>query len=155
MNNEAYTVEYPVKDECQSHWRWGEITELPACRADATTARELLAIARRHLGPDAIVEIGDGLGRDVLLELVCHHCDRRERVVKPLHSLTETGARCPTCGNEREPRHTHQITGDEDFLDEPLCAIGIPPLHILPARAGDRYGFFELTGDEPQAMRVA
>jgi hypothetical protein len=47
---------------------------------------------------------------------------------------------------------THNLTGDEDFLDRTLASVGVPPLHILRAHNAQEFRFYELTGDLPEAI---
>src|SRR6202142_3700716 len=53
--NEMHTTAYSARDDCESHWTYGDITELPA-RSERTTLADLLRIARAALGPDAMIE---------------------------------------------------------------------------------------------------
>jgi molybdopterin/thiamine biosynthesis adenylyltransferase len=145
--NDSYLIEYPLKPDCLSHWVWSDIIELPEHRASTTTARELLEIARRELGPDAVLEFTDGMGRDIVTTLHCSACQTETEQLKPLYRVTETDAICPTCGETRQPLFTHTVRGDERFLDHTLSDLGIPPLHIIAARNGESYCFLELTGD--------
>jgi len=43
MVNEMHTTAYSPRDDCGSHWNYGEITELPA-RAERTTLVDLLRV---------------------------------------------------------------------------------------------------------------
>jgi hypothetical protein len=47
---------------------------------------------------------------------------------------------------------THEILGNENFLNHTLASVGVPPLHILRARNAREYRFYELTGDLPEAL---
>lgn len=147
MTNESYLTEYPERADCPSHWTWDAIVELPDCTSAGTTLGELWTIARDHLGSDAVLELSEGLGRDFVTYLICPRCATATPVYRPHHSISWAGGLCPACGQPRQPELVHAFSGDEDFLDLPLAAIGIPPLHIIPARSGPEYAFFELTGD--------
>lgn len=147
LTNDAYLTEYPVKEECQSHWIWEDIVELENCRADSTTLGELLEIVRQQMGPEAAIEFVGGLGRDYVIALECESCHTRTEVHRPRHRVSSDEGECPECGADRKPILTHIITGKEDFLDEALQEVGIPPLHIVAARNGLNYRYFELTGD--------
>jgi hypothetical protein len=56
------------------------------------------------------------------------------------------------CGVLRETSLTHVITGEEKFLHRTLASVGVPPLHIIRAHNGSEYRFYELTGDEDDAL---
>lgn len=147
LANDTYLTEYEVKKECQSHWIWEDIIELEDCRADSTTLGDLLEIAREQMGAETIIEFVDGLGRDYIVALQCRTCNTTTEVHRPLHQVTWNDGICPECGEIRQPVMTHTVTGEEDFLEKTLREIGIPPLHIVAARNGLNYRYFELTGD--------
>ncbi len=135
------------REDCESHWTYGEITELPA-RAERTTLDDLLRIARADLGTEAVIE----LDQELITSLSCPVCHTVEQVLKPLSSVSFEAGHCPTCGTLRETELTHVITGEENFLHRTLSNVGVPPLHILRAHNGQEYRFYELTGDLPEAL---
>jgi molybdopterin/thiamine biosynthesis adenylyltransferase/DNA-binding transcriptional regulator YhcF (GntR family) len=147
MVNEMHTTAYVARPDCESHWTYGEIIELPA-RAERTTLEDMLRIARADLGPEAIIE----LDQELITSLKCSTCHTVERVLKPLSAVSFEAGHCPTCGNLRETELTHVITGEENYLYRSLSFIGVPPLHILRAHNGQDYRFYELTGDLPDAL---
>lgn len=147
MVNDMHTTAYVPRDDCQSHWTYGEITELPA-RAEHTTLADLLRIARADLGPDAMIE----LDQELITSLECPNCNTTEQILKPLNDVTFEAGHCPTCGLLRETTLTHMISGEENFLHRTLASVGVPSLHILRAHNGVEYRFYELTGDLPDAL---
>jgi molybdopterin/thiamine biosynthesis adenylyltransferase/DNA-binding transcriptional regulator YhcF (GntR family) len=147
MVNEMHTTAYVPRDDCESHWTYGEITELPA-RAERTTLDDLLRIARADLGMEALIE----LDQELIISLSCPVCHTIEQVLKPLNMVSFEAGHCPTCGTLRETNLTHMITGEENFLHRTLANVGVPPLHILRAHNGQEYRFYELTGDLPEAL---
>ncbi len=147
MVNDMHTTAYVPREDCQSHWTYGEITELPA-RAEHTTLGDLLRIARADLGPDAMIE----LDQELIVSLQCPNCNTTEQILRPLSEVTFEAGHCPTCGILRESNLTHIITGEEDFLHRTLASVGVPPLHILRVHNGVEYRFYELTGDLPDAL---
>ncbi len=147
LTNEMHTTAYVPREECESHWAYGEITELPA-RAERSTLQDLLRIARSDLGQDAVIE----LDQELVISLECPNCHTLEQVLRPMSEITFEAGHCPTCGILRDAQFTHVITGDENFLHRTLSSVGIPPLHILRAQNGLEYRFYELTGDLPEAL---
>jgi adenylyltransferase/sulfurtransferase len=147
MVNDMHTTAYVPRDDCQSHWTYGEITELPA-RAEHTTLADLLRIARADLGPDAMIE----LDQELITSLACPNCNTTEQILKPLNDVTFEAGHCPTCGILRETTLTHIISGEENFLHRTLASVGVPSLHILRVHNGVEYRFYELTGDLPDAL---
>jgi molybdopterin/thiamine biosynthesis adenylyltransferase/DNA-binding transcriptional regulator YhcF (GntR family) len=147
LTNHMHTTAYVPREECESHWTYGEITELPA-RAERTTLQDLLRIARSDLGEQAVIE----LDQELVTSLECPNCHTLEQIMKPMSEVTFEAGHCPTCGILRDAQFTHVITGDENFLHRTLSSVGVPPLHILRAQNGVEYRFYELTGDLPDAL---
>jgi molybdopterin/thiamine biosynthesis adenylyltransferase/DNA-binding transcriptional regulator YhcF (GntR family) len=145
--NEMHTTAYSAREDCESHWTYGDITELPA-RAERTTLADLLRIARADLGPDAMIE----LDQELITSLECPNCHTIDHVLKPLSAVSFEEAHCPTCGELRESTLTHIISGEENFLHRTLESVGVPALHIVRAHNGVQYRFYELTGDLPEAL---
>jgi adenylyltransferase/sulfurtransferase len=147
MTNEMHTSAYRIREDCESHWVYGEVTELPT-KASTTTLQDLLRIAQADLGPSASLE----LDQELVLSLHCPQCKTTERVLRPLSEVSFEAGHCPACGILRQTEMTHRITGEEDFLSRSLASVGIPPLHIVRAHNGQEYRFYELTGDLPEAL---
>lgn len=147
MVNEMHTTAYVPREDCESHWTYGEVTELPA-RAERTTLDDMLRIARADLGPEAVLD----LDQELITSLECPNCHTVEQVLRPLSEVSFEAGHCPTCGILRESELTHTIIGEENFLYRTLGSVGVPPLHILRAYNGEEYRFYELTGDLPEAL---
>jgi molybdopterin/thiamine biosynthesis adenylyltransferase/DNA-binding transcriptional regulator YhcF (GntR family) len=147
MVNEMHTTAYAPRQDCESHWTYGQITELPA-RAERTTLADLLRIARADLGPDALIE----LDQELITALTCPNGHSDGKVLRPLSEVSFEAAHCPTCGEFRQPTLTHTISGEEDFLHRTLSSVGVPSLHIIKAHNGVEYRFYELTGDLEDAL---
>ena len=147
MTNTMHTTSYVRREDCESHWTYGEIAELDK-RAEDTTLMELLQIARGDLGPDAIIE----LDQELVLALECRKCETIEEVMRPISEVSFDAAHCPGCGLVRRVEMTHVITGDEPFLHRTLVTLGVPPLHVIRSHNGQEYRFYELTGDLPETL---
>jgi adenylyltransferase/sulfurtransferase len=142
MVNQMHTASYRPREDCESHWIFGEISELPA-RSETTTMEELLRTARADLGQDAVIE----LDQELVLALDCPKCKTIEQILQPISEVSFESAHCPVCGTLRDTQMTHVITGEEPFLHRTLACLGVPPLHILRAYNTNEYRFYELTGD--------
>ena len=147
MVNHVHTTSYVRREDCESHWIYGEIIELEK-RAQDTTLMEMLQIARGDLGPDAVIE----LDQELVLSLECQNCQVVEEVMRPISQVSFDAAHCPSCGLVRQVEMTHAVVGDEPFLHHTLNTLGVPPLHILRAHNGQQYRFYELTGDLASAI---
>ena len=150
MTNDMHISAYQPREDCESHWIYGDVIELPAS-AGATTLAEMLHIARLDLGAEAVLE----LDQEIILTLACPKCHTVEQVLRPISQVSFQAAHCPACGTLREIQMTHMITGDEPFLHRTLASVGIPPLHILRAYNPQEYRFYELTGDLPEALHFS
>ncbi len=147
MTNEMHKTSYTPAEDCESHWTYGKITELPL-RADTTTLDDMLKIIHRDLGPQAVLE----LDQELILSLYCRNCQAKEDILQPISQVGFNHAHCPTCGMLRETEMTHTITGEEAYLNRTLSSLGVPKLHILRAYNADQYAFYELTGDLENAL---
>jgi adenylyltransferase/sulfurtransferase len=147
MVNEMHTTAYRARQDCESHWIYGEVSDLPF-RTQSTTINELLSVARTELGPEAVIE----LDQELILTLECPNCQTNEQVLQPISEVSFEAAHCPNCGTLRETHMTHTITGNEEFLNRTLASVGVPPLHILRAYNAQEYRFYELTGDLDEAL---
>jgi adenylyltransferase/sulfurtransferase len=150
LTNDMHTTAYVPREDCESHWTYGEINELPA-RAERTTLEDLLRIARSDLGPYAVIE----LDQELVTSLECPSCHTVEEVLRPLSEISFSAGHCPQCGILRDANFTHTITGDEPFIHRTLASIGIPPLHIVRAQNGLEYRFYELSGDLQEALHFS
>jgi molybdopterin/thiamine biosynthesis adenylyltransferase/DNA-binding MarR family transcriptional regulator len=147
LANEMHTTAYSPRQDCESHWTYGQVAELPA-RAERTTLGDLLRIARADLGPEAMLE----LDQELITQLACPIDHTVEQVLRPLADVTFEAGHCPTCGVLRESTLTHVISGEEKYLHRTLASVGVPPLHIVKAQNGVQYRFYELTGDLPDSL---
>jgi adenylyltransferase/sulfurtransferase len=142
----SYLTSYARNPDCLSHDPLDPI-EPRDRRAAEVTGREALGWARERLGPNARLEFA----RELLRALQCPACGARERCLRPLASVTEGDALC-RCGARRIPELFHALEGDEDFLDLPLAALGVPAWDVLCARSGERAVGFELAGDRAAVL---
>ena len=147
LTNDMYTSAYQAREDCESHWVYGDITELPLKSAH-TSIRDLLHIAQVDLGNQAVLEFD----QEIILSLTCPTCHTTEQVFKPISSVSFQAAHCAVCGTLREIEMSHTIDGSETYLDRTLLSMGVPPLHVIRANNGSEFRFYELTGDLPDAL---
>ncbi len=141
--NDFYIVEAERKQKCPGHFRYGEITEEGRFSAGSTSASELLALFARDNGQEGAVD----LGREVVIGLRCSSCGETEVLGQPLRKVGQEAARCPRCGQIREPETTHAVRGTESYAQWPLSRLGIPKLDVLEVRGASAAAWYELTGD--------
>ena len=148
LMTEAYTIDYPRKEECYSHDTITPFISLDAGVEDITVI-DLLNRAIKLLGPDVQLE----LPREVLSSLKCPKCGDEEELFASLGKVPTSKAACPKCHHElRDIQTFYKIKGDEPFIGRTLAAIGVPPFDIIIARAGSRAVGFELTGDSAAVL---
>ncbi len=147
VTHDSYVINYPRKENCYSHETYDHIHELDR-RVSTTTLRELLSEVKSELGDEAIIEFN----KDIVEAWECQNCGRSEELFTSLGKITEKEARCPSCGQEREPKIAHSINGTEHFLDMTFSEIGIPPFDIIVGRQGTNQIFLEFSGDAPAVL---
>jgi adenylyltransferase/sulfurtransferase len=141
--NEMLLTQYPVRPDCQSHWKFERIVEWPDATASETRLGESLRLIREEMGDGAFLE----LDQELITAWRCVTCKATEDVLMPLARLDGAPTACPRCGGARKMVTTHQLTGTEDLSDHTLLELGVPPLHVLAGRREQDYCYFELTGD--------
>ena len=148
LTNDCYTTLYSRNEECQSHYTFEPIIQLDYATSEVTFG-QLLGIARKHLSGDAILD----LGQDLVLSLTCPQCGARTELFILLNRLTESEARCPSCGQLRAMDMTCTV-GEQNapLLGANLQETGIPALDIVAAKDNASCCYFELGKDEDQVM---
>lgn len=149
LTNDVYTTEYPVKEDCMSHFRLDPIMELPGVSACDTTLSEMLEVARASLGAEAVLEFDS----ELVVSMSCNQCGQETPIFKRMARLFEQDSLCPNCGGKREMELTHRISGGESFLERTMADIDIPPLGIIRARNGQQRVYYELTGDRESFLK--
>ncbi|MFP3903151.1 MAG: ThiF family adenylyltransferase, partial [Armatimonadota bacterium] len=79
-------------------------------------------------------------------------CNEYEEYFDSLGKLKVSQAKCPNCGEMREPELTHSITGSEDYLDRTLAELGLPLYDIFTGRQGWEMKHFLLAADRKDAL---
>ena len=147
LTNQMHTTSYVPKQDCESHWVYGDITELPL-RADTTTIEAMMKLVTADLGSGAVLD----LDQELILSLECSNCKTVENILRPISEISYESAHCPNCKSLRETKMTHSLSGKESFNHRTLASIGVPPLHILRAYNDKEFRFYELSGDLPEAF---
>ena len=146
--NDVYPTRADRKEDCLGHFRFGEVTRVPAWSHRTTTANDLLERYRTETGDVGHVR----LGRDIVIGLRCGICNQEESWTVPLRAVDVERARCPVCDRVREPITTNVVTDRVPWSSWPLAKLSIPPLEILEVRGPQEYRWYELTGDEPSLL---
>lgn len=158
---------------CHNEECYADVLELPITRAAHTTARQLIEIVESQIDK---ADLSLELGRVYVIEAICDQCGRQIKINRPLHQVKDTDVVCPSCQvicpacgtvnvgradcincgqadiSELRLRTFYSLSRGnsqtDQFLDQTLAALGIPPLHILSLRdASGQTINVELTGD--------
>jgi hypothetical protein len=86
LTNETHITAYVAREDCQSHWTYGDVDELPGRTAAGTTLAGMLRVARAELGDDAVLE----LDQEIVLNLICHSCQTVTEVLRPISQVPRT-----------------------------------------------------------------
>lgn len=141
--NDFYQTRADRKDDCEGHFRYGQITAMPDWVCETTSPADMLAHFHSATGNEGHLR----LGRDIVIGLHCARCGTEEEIGEPLRLLSVERAKCATCNEVREPRTTNVIRGAEPYASWTLRRLGIPPLDILEVRSSKGSVWYELTGD--------
>jgi molybdopterin/thiamine biosynthesis adenylyltransferase len=140
----SYRVNYRINPDCT----WHSPPAPVACREDMgqeTPLREVWAWASEQLGGlDAL-----DLARELVEELACPSCGRRERVLQAADKIREDQVLCSGCRTECAPRFVHALHPNSDLLELTVGQLGLPPWDIIWARHGERVLGIEFAGDRP------
>lgn len=148
MNHSSYLVEYTPSPDCMSHYSLPRIVHLAEASSDLTL-NDLLNRARVDLScADVAVEFS----RDVLQKFVCPECHAEEELYQPVGSVPFEASRCPKDGHLRSVIALHSFAGETELAKRTLNRLGLPPLDIFVARAGDREIGYLPYGDAKQVL---
>lgn len=145
--HDTYVVSYQADENCLSHETYERTISLNRS-VHNTTLREMLDLARAHLGDQAILEFN----HELLISFHCSACKESENLFRPLGSLSERAARCPVCGQMRQVRSTQSIDGSEEFLSRTVAEMGVPPFDYVLGRNGLELVAFEFSGDRAAVL---
>lgn len=143
----ASNVSLARRADCTAHQPWAPIVELPAGVRTLSLAG-LLREAQARLGDGAAVHL-DGT---VAVRAVCPICAWEERWMRPFPAAWRHEMVCPRCGGAPYPDLAHIFTAEMPYLDTPLAELGVPPYHIVEARADGASAYLELTGDAAELL---
>jgi molybdopterin/thiamine biosynthesis adenylyltransferase len=141
--NDFYISESERKGNCPGHFRYGDITEEHSFQASSSTAADLITRFAQEHKQEGTVD----LGREIVVSLHCATCNATEELGQPLRMVGEEAARCPRCGQIRQPETTHVVLRNQGRAQWPLSRLGIPKLDVLQVVGASETAWYELTGD--------
>jgi adenylyltransferase/sulfurtransferase len=145
--NTFYSTKFQHKEDCLSHETYAEIVELElSCKS---TAKELFAAARKHVG-DAATGLSLHLDRDLVVSVHCRECNSNRPIMRPQQAVGMKDARCEKCDALAKPQLEHEISESSPLASESLKSLGIPPYDIVRVTAEEAESCFLLGGDRAE-----
>lgn len=141
--NDIYVTELSRREDCEGHFRFGDITEVPEFTVANTSAQAILSRFKQETGQDGYLD----LGREIVVAMACEPCGTVETLAEPFHVVSEERARCEKCGQIRQLERTHRLRGNEPYAEWPLNRLGLPKLEVLEVRGAGTALWYEMTGD--------
>lgn len=141
--NDFYRTSGERKEDCEGHFRFGEILDAPAWTSDKVSPQDILARYEADTGVKGHLL----LGREIVVTMCCPSCGTDEESGEPLSLMTLEKSLCPSCGTMRELKTTHVITGNEAYARRTLAQLGTPLFDILEVRGREGSRWYEITGD--------
>jgi molybdopterin/thiamine biosynthesis adenylyltransferase len=142
-NNDFYTTRAARKEDCEGHFRYGDITEVQEWRSVETSPRDILARFEKDTGQKGHLR----LGREIVIKVRCAECPGEQLVGLPMHLMNQSHIICPTCGRERVMETTNRVQETDWYATVPLAQLGVPSLDVLEVRGPGVIRWYELTGD--------
>jgi molybdopterin/thiamine biosynthesis adenylyltransferase len=129
----------PVNHECLAHSTLPKDIPGISCSAEMRLV-EVFALARQWFpGVQAL-----DLGYDFVTEFYCPACNEHQPVNRPKDKVYQDEARCPKCGQLREPATISLISIDSSETELKLSDLGIPPREILAFQQQDDRYFLQM-----------
>jgi molybdopterin/thiamine biosynthesis adenylyltransferase len=148
MNHSSYVVEYTENPDCMSHYTLPQTVHLREC-SDELTLAQLHDRARSDLKSlDVVIEFS----RDVVQKFVCPACNEEEELYQAVGSVQFERAKCHQDGQLRTVVALHSYSGEAELACKPLSQLGLPPLDVFVARAGEREIAYIPYGDAQQVL---
>ena len=130
-----------------SHDLYENIKEMEWSAREITLA-QVYNQAKSDLGDNALLEFD----RDIATIAKCT-CGHKKDVFSVVNRLKNEDIICENCCKTMQFETIHTICGDENYLGKTLYEIGIPLFHIISARNGIKYTYYELTKDKEEILR--
>jgi molybdopterin/thiamine biosynthesis adenylyltransferase len=131
LNHTSYRVAYSENPDCMSHDALPEIVKLRK-RSNEINLQQLWQLAKKDLNAN---EVTIEFSRDVIQELACPHCGKKEELFAPVGSVTYQAGSCPDDGHRRAVVAVHSYSGAEAFGHRKLNELGLPLFDIYLARS--------------------
>jgi molybdopterin/thiamine biosynthesis adenylyltransferase len=150
LTNECLPANFTLNKKCLNHYRLRPIIALGRS-SSGITFRELLGIAGKELGSEAVIQLDFNL-----VQRASCTCGHTMEVFKRLDKIGPDELRCSICNKLMQPEITSTISGGTPLLlDKTLAQGQIPPFHIVTARNVTSDVHFLLDIDEDLVLNCA
>jgi molybdopterin/thiamine biosynthesis adenylyltransferase len=139
LTHESYVVRYGRREDCLSHDTYDDAS-VTVVEHDISFG-ELLALAQKQLGPDAVLE----LEHELVLSASCQPCNISEDVMAPVDSLSAGAGLCPGCGEPWQLEFAHTIDAASPLRAQTAEDLGLPAGDYVVAREGFDRHFYSLS----------
>jgi molybdopterin/thiamine biosynthesis adenylyltransferase len=142
MHHSSYTVEYPLKPDCELHEPAPPIHDAPGLGSDSPLAA-IWHQGEALLGPLDALE----LSRELVVGARCSACGREDALGVPAAAIRGEQLRCPDCAELRAPQLLHSVAAGSPLLEHTPRQLGLPAWDVILARRGLEMVGIELSGD--------
>lgn len=142
LTHDSYLVRYQPRDDCFSHdtYEMDRGTSIPT----GIRFSDLLSMARRGLGDDAILEFE----QEIAVRASCQNCESSCEFLCPVDALGASDGLCPDCDQPWQLEFTHSVDDESPLLELTPEDLELPMEDVIVARSGMERAFFRLDGPE-------
>jgi len=113
------------------------------------TLVELHEFACKQLGsPEVTIDFS----RNIIQSLDCPHCGESTDVFKCVGAVTEEQGKCPSDETMRKVNLIYGFTGEENYGNMSIAALGLPSYDVFVARSKEREMQILIQGDETAVL---
>ena len=139
---DCFVIEYSRRNDCLSHETYENIVETDLA-SDMASLTDVMDAAAKELGAETVVD----LPGEMITELYCNTCDKREKFFRLLDATDMEEAKCPNCAKVRLPDTVTQCAAGCEFASVPLAELGFGIMDIVTVRSGEHEAHIEISGD--------
>lgn len=139
---DCFVIDYVRRDDCLSHETYDTIVETQLA-SETATLKDVFDAAGAHLSGDVVLD----MPAEMVTQLYCSSCDRREPFFKLLAAVSDDEASCPSCGATRIPDVVTECEPGSQFASIPLAKLGFGVLEVIAARSDEESVGIEISAD--------
>ncbi len=133
--NQFYKTKFTPREDCLSHETYEEPID------SEMTHEATFGDVCSSLGFENAKLI---LDRDFLVQLNCRTCNKQTKIERPLCLVGSSEGVCESCQQPLQPETISEISGDSEYVNHQLSAIGIPDWDIIKVQTEAEIQFVQL-----------